>query len=103
MNKYNDKLFQNYLTAEEINNMQDDELVGVSRIAINSRITKLQIQGSKDIEALKILKKASAEIREREKRCRPVVLWGVKMTIKEVKRAFSDLEHMSRTSFKKIM
>ena len=78
------------------------ELVGVSRIALNSRITELQIQGCKEIEALQILKKASDEIREREKRCRPVVLWGVKMSIKEVKTAFKDLEHMSRTSFKKI-
>lgn len=102
MNKYNDELLKKYLTAEEINNMQDDELVGVSRIAINSRITELQIQDSKDIEALKILKKAGDELREREKRCRPVVLWGVKMLVKDVKVAFGDLSKQSSRSFKKL-
>lgn len=102
MDKYNDELLNNKLTAEEIYNMQDDELVGVNRIAINSRITELQIQGSKDMDALKILKKASDEIREREKRCRPIVLWGVKMTVKDVKKAFGDLTKYSRTYFRKV-
>lgn len=102
MNKYNDKLAKKYLTAEAIYNMQDDELVGVNRIAINSRITELQIQGSKEIEALKILKKADNEIREREKRCRPVVLWGAKMTVKDVKIAFGDLTKYSSTYFRKV-
>ena len=103
MNNHNNELSKKYLTTEQIYNMQDDELVGVNRIAINSRITELQIQGCKDIEALQILKRASDEIREREKRCRPVVLWGAKMTVKDVKIAFKDLEYMSRTSFKKII
>ena len=103
MNKYNTRKKDIYLTAEEICNMQNDELVGVNRIAINSRITKLQIQESNDVEALQILKKASDEIREREKRCRPVVLWGAKMTVKDVKIAFKDLKNMRKRSFKKII
>jgi len=102
MNKYNDKSFDIYLTAEEINNMKDDELIGVNRIAINSRITELQIQGSKDKEVLQILKRASDEIREREKRLRHVILWGAKMTVKDVKIAFGDLTKYSKTYFKKV-
>jgi len=90
-----------YLTAEEIYSMKDNEIIGVNRIAINSRTIELQIQGSKDIEALKILKRASDEIREREKRCRPVVLWGVLIEVKDVKIAFGDLTKYSRRYFKK--
>lgn len=101
MCKNNEKMKDVYLTAEEIGRMQDDELVGVNRIAINSRITELQIQGSKDKEALQILKKASDEIRKREKRCRPVVLWGALITVKDVKTAFGDLTKYSRTYFKR--
>lgn len=51
----NNKLPKIYLTAEEIYNMQDDELVGVSRCAINARLTELQIQHSEDNEVRNIL------------------------------------------------
>lgn len=101
MRKYNDKSSIVYLTAEEINNMHDDELIGVNRIAINSRITQLQIQGSKDKEALEILIRESRQIKEREKRCR-LTLWGAKMTVKDVKIAFGDLTKQMGIAFKKV-
>ena len=103
MDKYYNKLPKIYLTGGEVSNMQDDQLVGVNRIAINSRITELQIQGSKDKEAIKILQKATRKIKEKEKRTRPVILWGCDMSVKDVKIAFENLDKMPVFSFKKIM
>ncbi len=103
MNKRNQKQPDVYLTSEEIKNMQDDEIVGVSRIAINIRLNKLEFSSELDKEAIEILLRASNKIREIEKEKRHIVLWGAKMTVGEVKRAFNNLERMSKTSFKKIV
>lgn len=91
-----------YLTAKEIDKMADDELVVVSRIAINIRIMNLQSNNIINKEAIEILMKASKEIRESEKKRRNSCLWGVKMTVKNVKIAFEDMSQMKKTYFKKI-
>lgn len=101
MTKYNRRRQAVYLTVEEIENMQDDELVGVSGTAISIRIAKLQLQHSMDKEAIEILLKAQNELMEREKRVK-MTLWGVKMTVKNVKRAFGKHVELPKTSFKKI-
>lgn len=91
-----------FLTGNEIIKMQDNEVIGVNRIAIHSRIAMLQVQCSTDKEAIAILYKAAREISEKEKKLIGFALWGTKMTVKDVKRAFGDLDNMSKTAFRKI-
>jgi len=91
-----------YLTAQDIEKMDDYELIGVSRIALNTRLIELGVQKELDKEAISILREADTELRNREKKRRNIVLWGVKMTAKDVRRAFGDLDKMCKTSFKKV-
>jgi len=101
MTKYHRKRPAVYLTIEEIEKMQDDELVGVNGTAISIRIAKLQLQRSMDKEAIEILLKAQNELMEREKKVK-ISLWGVKMTVKDVKKAFGKNIELSKTTFRKI-
>ena len=101
MSKYSKKKCDVYLTAEDINRMEDDEIIGVNQSTIFSKLALLSAVG-KDKEAISILTRVSNEILEREKRCK-LTLWGAKMSVKDVKRAFGDMKNLRKTSFKKII
>jgi len=101
MNKY--RIWQKvYISPDEILRMYDDDIIVVKGSKIFAKLAMLNMLGNKDVEAIDILIKASNELIKREQKCRDI-LWGVEMTVKEVKIAFRDLEHMSRTSFRKIV
>jgi len=91
-----------YISPSKILSMNDDDIIGVNHSVICAKLAAMYMSGSKDKEAMEVLIKANNEILEREKKCKNIV-WGGKMTVKEVKIAFKDLEHMRRTSFKKII
>lgn len=101
MSTNNRKFPDVYLTAKDIETMADDELVGVSRIAINIRIMDLESRNNADKEAIEILMKASREIRDKEKKRKNIKLWGAKMSVQDVKKAFGNISEMSKTYFKK--
>lgn len=87
-----------YLKPNEVNKMQDSEEVYVNRITINSRLVELNLQESVNDEARKILNHAVKNITMREKGKRTVV-WGAKMTVGDIRRAFGTIEQMRATSF----
>lgn len=86
------------LRPDEVNKMQDSEEVYVNRIAINSRLVELNLQESTNGEVKKILNEAIRSIKLREKGKRTVV-WGAKMTVGDIRRAFGTIEQMRATSF----
>ena len=86
------------LKPDEVNKMQDGEEVYVNRIAINSRIVELNLQENANDEAKKILNHAARNIKMREKSKRTVV-WGAKMKIGDIRRAFGTIAQMRATSF----
>lgn len=86
------------LRSDEVNKMQDSEEVYVNRIAINSRLVELNLQESTNGEAKKILNEAIRSIKLREKGKRTVV-WGAKMSIRDIRSAFGGIENMPATSF----
>lgn len=93
-----------YLTGKEIRQMQNHELVGVSRIAIYSWLAKLNMQPSsnRNKEAVKILLKASRELEQKEAKNHRTY-WGTIMTVAEIKIAFGkSLDKMPRTYFRKL-
>lgn len=91
-----------YITPEEILKMNDDDIICVNGSRIFAKLARLNMEGNKDVEAIDILLKASNELLDNEKKCKDI-LWGTKMTVKDVKIAFQDLVYMSRTAFKKII
>lgn len=94
----------NYLTAKQIMNMKDDEIVLVNRIAINSQLARLGFKSNdeKRKAALQTLLKASHEL-ERKEGKRRKILWGAKMTVGDIKIAFGKrLDEMPRTYFRRI-
>jgi len=90
---------QNYLRPEEVNKMCDNAEVYVNRITINSRLIELGLSDKKDVVAEKILIKARHSIAIREKGKR-IAAWGAKMKIKDVRKAFGNIEKMTSLSFK---
>lgn len=92
---------KDYISPEEILKMSDDDTIYVSHTAICAKLALLQMLDSQDKEAIEILFKASNEVLEKEKKFKRV-LWGTKMTVRDVKRAFKDLNKMRKTYFKKI-
>ena len=93
-----------YLTGKEIRQMRNHELVLVNRIAINSQITKLQLQPSSDKnkKALEILLEESRELRQKEKE-KHKTYWGTVMMVRDIKIAFGkSLDKMSRTYFRRL-
>ena len=91
-----------YLEPMDVAKMQDEEEVRVSRITINYRIVEMQQQKIKDEETFKILFAAQKQFVERDKKRRGVC-WGANMKIKDIKRAFGNIETMSRTAFAKVI
>lgn len=93
-----------YLTPQQICNMNDEEMILVNRIAINSQLAIVGIRAShgERSAALKILLKASREMESKEYKSRKIC-WGVKMTVKDIKIAFGRrLKEMPRSYFRKI-
>lgn len=86
------------LKPDEVNKMQDGEEVYVNRIAINSRIVELNLQESTNDEAKNILNEAIRSIKQREKGKR-VVVWGAKMSVRDIRSTFVNIENMPTTSF----
>ena len=86
------------LRPTEVNKMKDCEEVYVNRITINSRLVELNLLESVNDEAKKILNHAVRNIKMREKGKRTLV-WGVKMTVGDIRRAFGTIEQMRATSF----
>ena len=86
------------LKPDEVNKMQECEEVYVNRITINSRLVELNLQGSTNDEAKKILNSAVKNIKMRE-HGKSIVLWGTKMTVGDIRRAFGTIQRMPTTSF----
>lgn len=95
----------NYLKPKQIQEMNDEEIVIVSRIAINSQLAMLGMKPNDEKRklALQILLKASRELESKEAKRRKI-FWGAKMTVKDIKIAFGKrLNEMSRTYFRSIV
>ena len=86
------------LRPNEVNKLQDCEEVYINRITINSRIVELSLQENANDEAKKILYHTVRDIKMREKGKRTVV-WGAKMTVGDIRRAFGTIEQMRAISF----
>lgn len=87
------------ITLQDVKDLKAEELVVVNRIRINSMLTEVALLEVKITnEQLNILKKASNQIKNREKQ-RRCVIWGARITAKDVLTLFGKNDHIPSNSF----
>lgn len=99
-NAVGEKLPMRRILPKEIENMSEDKVVVVSRICINKRLMEVKVSfDPDDQQAAEILIKALNEVRRREKK-RSGSVANVKMTVGDLKKAFTSLNDLPANSLK---
>lgn len=89
-NNVGERVLMRHIPHSEIENMNDDEIVVVSRICVNKRLMKVKLSSNPcDQQAAKILFKTLSEVRNHE-RNRSGSVANVKMTVGDLKKAFTS-------------
>lgn len=90
------------ILPSDIENMDEDEVIVVSRICINKRLMELKISSNPyDQQAAKILVHALSEARNHERK-RSGSVANVRMTVGDLKKAFIPLKKLSINSLKTV-
>lgn len=88
------------LLPSDIENMDEDEIIVISRICVNKRLMEVKVSSNPcDQQAAQILVKALSEVRNHERR-RSGSVANVKMTVGDLKKAFIPLKKLPINSLK---
>lgn len=82
----------------EISKMNNDDLILVNRIRINSKLVEFEIRNLSNCETTKIMRNAITEMKEKELRSKKPSM-GVMMKVGDVKKIFDNIESLPGNSF----
>lgn len=101
-NNVGERILMRRILLPDIENMDDDEVVVVSRICVNKRLMEVKLSSNPcDQQAAKILVKTLSEVRNHERK-RSGSVANVKMTVGDLKKAFTPLGKLSVNSLKTV-
>lgn len=101
-NNVGERILMRRILLSDIENMDDDEVVAVSRICVNKRLMEVKVSSEpRDKQATKILVKALSEVRNHERK-RSGSVANVKMTVGDLKKAFTSLGKLPINSLKTV-
>lgn len=104
MNKNNNvggSLLLEKISPADVILLDDDDEIVVNRVRINSRLVKLDMENNVDLESIKIIRAAIDNIMQHEK-TKKCIAHGAKMSVRDVKKIFPNIEHMPGNSFVKL-
>jgi hypothetical protein len=87
-----------YIPPKDILNFEENEIIIVDRVRINSKLVRLEFQGSEQKECIAILRKAINDMIIQEKIAKKTFV-GAKMAVRDVKKVFSEVHTMPSNSF----
>lgn len=101
-NNVGERILMRRILLSDIENMDDDEVVVVSRICVNKRLMEVKLSSNPcDQQAAKILVKTLSKVRNHERK-RSGSVANVKMTVGDLKKAFTPLGKLSVNSLKTV-
>ena len=98
-NNVGERILMRRILLSDIENMDDDEVVVVSRICVNKRLMEVKLSSNPcDQQAAKILVKTLSEVRNHERK-RSGSVANVKMTVGDLKKSFYSTWEIIRKLF----
>lgn len=85
----------------ELSSLNDDEMVVVNRVRLNSKLLRLEMNAKKNSEHITKLYEAINRMIKKE-RTIDLMVPGGEMAVGDIKIIFNDLSNMPRNSFMKI-
>lgn len=91
------------VSPSEVEHLRDDEVIIVNRAQVNAQLafTSMEVDNEDAMESIEILRHAINDMLEQEK-IQKSMLMGARMTVRQVKQAFSKIETMPQNSFAQI-
>ena len=90
---------EKYVSYENLANLAENTKVIVNRIDILAKFAKMQTSENVDPKKLRKITDIHKKLLEADKKNKPIPVWGLELTIKEIKEIFS-IEDISPTSFR---
>ncbi len=100
-NNFGGSLLLEKISPADVVLLNDDDEIVVNRVRLNSQLVRLGMSNNADIESVKIIRAAIDNIMQHEK-TKKRIAHGAKMSVRDVKKIFSNIENMPSNSFVKI-
>lgn len=88
----------------DVSKLRDEEVIIVNRVRLNARLVSLEMQNvdNNNQENILLIRQAIGGMMVQEKE-RKRALPGAKMTVRDVKKIFPDMDSMPKNSFAKVV
>lgn len=101
-NTIGERVLMRRIHPSDIESMEDDEVVVVSRICVNKRLMEVKMSSNPlDQQVAKILAQALSDVRNHERK-RSGSVANVRMTVGDLKKAFIPLKKLPINSLKTV-